>query len=177
VTENVESQQTQTDSVEALRQPIDRVELIELGHQVLESVATLDLDDAVRQEIDLSGVMNPNQISDGIFLSGIKGKVPMRDRHVYRSVDRRAVDDLIATGIVRGAYTATDGARSSTAGHSTFWSKGRSDVGHQFASPGHFIFETPIENTEKGWVKGNALTGIYAKDKDGVIHNILEQSQ
>src|SRR5690349_18503043 len=103
-------------------EPLTKEELRQLGHLVRVAMERDDLDEIVRQHEVETGVTNPNQHGKGLFIG--QGDVPMDDASVYRSVDARAVHDLAESGVVRGAYTATEGTRANTSSHATFWNNG-----------------------------------------------------
>lgn len=121
-----------------------------------------------------TGVENPNRHSKGLFIGDPADGVPMHENSAYRAVDIRAIVDLIDSGVVRGAYTATGGERSQTESHATHWSDGEEGRHHRFKSDGAFTIEAPKEALDAGWVTADQVTGIYTRGHDGRLVNLLE---
>lgn len=120
-----------------------------------------------------TGVENPNSHSKGLFIGDPEDGVPMHENSAYRTVDVRAIVDLIDSGVVRGAYTATGGERSQTESHTTHWSDGEEGRHHRFKSDGAFTIEAPKEVLDAGWVTVDKVTGIYTRGQDGRLVNLL----
>ena len=111
---------------EKLHEALSVQELRELGHLCAVAMERDDLDAVAAEHEATTGLQNPNKHSEGLFVG--EGDVPMSDSSVYRAVDARGVRDLAEAGVVRGAYTATEGSRANTSGHSTFWNNGKEGV-------------------------------------------------
>lgn len=123
-----------------------------------------------------TGVKNPNRHSQGFFIDAddpIDG-VPMHEQNAYRAVDVRAIVDLIDSGVVRGAYTATGGERAQTKSHATYWSDGEEGRHHRFKSDAAFTIEAPKEALDAGWVTADQVIGVYTRGKDGRLVNLLD---
>lgn len=120
----------------------------------------------------VTGKQNPNAAGNGLFIG--PGEVPMSGDSDYRNVDGRGIADLIDSGIVRGAFTATDGQRSSTEGHTVYWYKGEEGRKMNFSSPGHFIIEAPKTAVNAGWVKASDVRAIHVKDSDGRLLDLTK---
>lgn len=151
---------------EALR--IHDKELAHLGALVMEAAMRDDLGAAVEKHVQNTGVENPNVHGKGLFIG--KGEVPMSNENVYRSVTEPAVEDLGASGVVRGARTAGM-TQVNTSGHTTYWNNG--ETGKNTPLGQGMIIEAPRAEAETGWVTADKVTGIYAKDADGRVKNIL----
>lgn len=147
-------------------------ELRQLGHLCAQVMERDDLEEAAQHHIESTGVSNPNKHGKGLFVG--EGDVPMLDENVYRSVDIRAIDDLIESGVVRGAYTATEGKRASTKGHSTYWNNGEAGKKMTLGSSGHFVIEASRDAAENGWVKASDVRGIHTRDTSGELHDITK---
>src|SRR4051812_22720062 len=83
-------------------------QLYALGDLCLQAAVELDLESVTAAHIAMTGRDNPNEIAREFFVPGQAGPVMSAD-HAYRSVDVRAIEDLAESGIVRGAFTATNG--------------------------------------------------------------------
>ena len=148
-------------------------EIQELSND-LQATRGKDLVVRAEEQAARTGVENPNSHSKGLFIGDPEDGVPMHENSAYRTVDIRAIVDLIDTGVVRGAYTATGGERSQTESHTAHWSDGEEGRHHRFKSDGAFTIEAPKEALDAGWVTADKVTGIYTRGKDGRLVNLLE---
>ncbi len=139
-------------SPEQLHQPLTLEELRVIGDEVINASQLIDFKRVVDQHVAATGVENPNSVRPGLFVGKPEVGVPLSGDNAYRSIDRRALEDLAATGVVRGSFTATDGERANTKSHTAYWSLGKEGSTHGFATPGHAILEVPREHAESGWV-------------------------
>ncbi len=162
------------DNPEQLHKPLSKEELLIIGGEVLLAMQRTDLQDVSKEHIEKTGKTNPNSVSPGMFIGKPDISITTEDDKAYRSIDRRAIKDLAETGVVRGAYTATEGERANTKSNTTYWSAGSAGKEHGFASPGHLIVETPLDNPQSGWVTADKQSAIYARDHEGDVHNILK---
>lgn len=151
---------------EALR--IHDKELAHLGALVVEASLRDSLQSVAAEHAEMTGVENPNIHGKGLFIG--KGEVPMSDESVYRSVQEPAVEDLAASGVVRGARTAGAG-QINTSGHATYWNNG--EAGKSTPLGQGVIIEAPRSDAESGWVTADKVQGVYARDIDGHVKNIL----
>jgi hypothetical protein len=74
------------------------------------------------------------------------------------------------SGIVRGAKTAGAG-KGITSGHTTYWNQGETGKGSTLGQG--FVIEAPLDAAKEGWVTADQVTGIYTRDSDGSVKNIL----
>ncbi len=165
------SQPSAPERAEHLR-PLAVEDLQQLGHLCRIAMERDDLDQVALEHEQMTGKSNPNKLADGLFIG--QGDVPMSADNVYRSADVRAIQDLAEAGAVRGAYTATEGTRANTSGHSTYWNKGKDGRNMKMNTDAHFIIEASRDAAEKGWVKASDVKGIYAKDSTGELHDITK---
>lgn len=169
--ETLPSQPSVPERAEHLR-PLSTEALVQLGHVCRLAMERDDLDEVARQHEEITGTTNPNKLANGLFIG--EGQVPMSNDNVYRSVDRRAIDDFVVRGLVAGAKTATNGERGNTSGHATFWNKGIEGKNMKLNTDAHFIIEASRDAAEKGWVKATDVRGIYAKDSSGELQDITK---
>lgn len=145
--------------------PLTEADRRQLGNLVRIAMERDDLDAAVATQVETTGVTNPNVLHQGLFIG--EGELPMSEDKVYRSVDRRAIEDLAESGVVRGAFTATEGQRANTTGHSTHWNKGSEQHKLRFNTDAHVIIEANRKAAEQGWVKATDIHGVHARGADG----------
>lgn len=148
-------------------------EIQELSND-LQATRCKNLAACAEEQMTRTGVENPNSHSKGLFIGDPEDGVPMHENSAYRTVDIRAIVDLIDTGVVRGAYTATGGERSQTESHTAHWSDGEEGRHHRFKSDGAFTIEAPKEVLDAGWVTADKVTGVYTRGRDGRLVNLLE---
>ncbi|HWB39134.1 MAG TPA: hypothetical protein VG604_02715 [Candidatus Saccharimonadales bacterium] len=146
-------------------------QLLGLGTKCLEASQRDDLEAVAAAHAEKTGKDNPNSHRTGFFTG--EGELPMSADSVYRSVDVRGIEDLAESGVVRGAYTATDGERAQTSGHTTYWNPGNPDKKHPFKKEGAFIIEAPKEAADAGWVTADKVTAIHTKNEAGEIVDLL----
>lgn len=150
---------------------IHDVQLAHLAARVVEAAMRGDLVEVAKAHIERTGVDNPNSYGKNDFRIG-EPVVQERGDAVYRSVNERAIEDLGDSGIVRGAMSA--GKKANTSGHTTYWHRGEDDKGRTLGQG--FVIEAPLEAAQNGWVTADEVTGIYARDNDGSVKNILPKS-
>lgn len=115
---------------------------------------------------------NPNKIADpSIFPQQLPVGVHMKSENVYRSVQERAVDDLVETGVVRNAASAGYGGKH---GDRVWWSKGV-DGKHHTIQEGHVLYEAPHAIASERAIEHSDLLGVYKKDESGQVVNELEE--
>lgn len=153
-------------------QRINDVELAHLGALVVETSMRPDLDVVIKQQRAERGVENPNSVGSSGFFVG--GEVSMSDNNVYRQVGAEAVDDLAANGIVRNGATA-NGQEHPRWGDRVFWHPG--DGQKKIATGGRMIIEADKSAAQRGWVTADKVKGVYAKDVDGQIKNLLPNKE
>jgi len=152
------------------------IEIQELSND-LQATRDKDLAACAEEQTAHTGVENPNSHSKGLFIGDPADGVPMHENSAYRTVDVRAIVDLIDSGVVRGAYTATGGERSQTESHTTHWSDGEEGRRHRFKSDGAFTIEAPKKALDAGWVTADKVTGIYTRDQDRRLVNLLNAQE
>lgn len=156
----------------ASHESLSRETLQEVATAFREAAVRSDLDEVIDAHVSATGKLNPNAAGEGFFVG--LGELPMSGESDYRNVDERAIADLIDTGVVRGAFTATEGKRSNTEGHTVYWFRGEEGRKMCFTSPGHFIIEAPKAVVEAGWVKASDVRAIHAKDADGHLVDLTK---
>lgn len=113
---------------------------------------------------------NPNSIGEVVSLG--RGLETSPDK-VYRSVkDRRAIDDIRESGVVRNRESA--GLGRSRWGDRVFWSRGAEGKFHMI-SPSTFVIEAPLAVAEKRVVERGDITGVYTMNEKGEIVDIFAQ--
>jgi len=153
---------------------LTREELTEIGGLVIAAANRPDLEKVVEEHIELTSQVHTNMHRpDPFHLQPRENAIAQEVGKSYRSVDARGIYDLVDSGVVRGARTATGGQRSSTTGHSTYWSDATEGRHHNLASSTHLLIETPTKNLDK-WVTAKDVSAIYGKDNEGNVHNILQ---
>ncbi len=150
---------------------INDIEMAHLGGLTVQAGFREDLGAVSDQHVVSTGVENPNSIGSGFFVAG--GEISMSDESVYRQVGMDAVEDLAMSGIVRNRHTA-QGEQSHRWGDKVFWHAGDSDK--MMHTGGRAVIEADKAAAEAGWITADKVTGIYVKDSDGVIKNILPSS-
>ena len=156
----------QPDQNEVLR--IHDKEIAHLGALVTEAAMRQDLGVAAQLHAETTGVVSPNSFAPNILRVG-EQVVPESDGNVYRQVDANGVEDLAESGVVRGAYTA--GKRAKTSGHTTYWNAGETGKGSTLGQG--FVVEAGASDAAAGWVRADQVKGVYAKDSDGLVKNII----
>ncbi len=151
---------------EALR--IQDKELAHLGALVVEASLRGDLEQVASEHVSQTSVENPNSFAPNTLRIG-EQVVPESSDNVYRQVTEKGVEDLVLSGIVRGAKTA--GKPAKTSGHTTYWNAGETGKGSTLGQG--FVIEAPRSAAEAGWVTANKVQGVYTKDSDGVVKNII----
>lgn len=152
---------------EALR--IHDKEIAHLGALVTEAALRDDLEEVVASEhVERPGVQNPNDFAPNRLRIG-EQLIPESSENIYRMVTEDGVEDLAETGIVRGAFTA--GKRAKTTGHTAYWNKGEDGKGSTLGQG--FVIEAPQVAAEQGWITADKVTGVYTRDSDGHVKNII----
>lgn len=159
-------------SAEAFPQPQEneRIHDEQLAHMaalVIEAANRDDLPWAATEQAAATQLDNPNSAGSGFFVGH---DVTTRTGNVYRQVGTEAIDDLGQSGIVRNGATA-QGQPHRRWGHKVFWHQGKD--GKELGVGGRTIIEADGEAAAKGWVTADQVKGIYAKDTDGRVKNIL----
>lgn len=77
--------------------------------------------------------------------------------------------DLATSGVVRGARTA--GQQGKTTGHTTYWNAGETGKGSTLGQG--FVIEAPMQSVQQGWVTADKVRGVYARDTDGQVKNLM----
>lgn len=152
---------------ESLR--IQDKELAHLGALVIEAALRQDLEQVAAEHVERTGVENPNSHADNRLRVG-QGAVAESSDGVYRQIDQNGILDLAESGIVRGAYTA--GKRSKTSGHTTYWTNG--ETGKSSSLGQGFVLKSGRSDAEAGWVTADKVTGIYTRDADGQVKNLIK---
>lgn len=143
-------------------------ELAHLGALVMEAAMQPDLGQIAQEHIDKTGLVNPNSYAPNRLRIG-EQVVPESSENVYRQTTEEGIADLAVSGIVRGAKTA--GAQSKTNSHTTYWNAGEDGKGSTLGQG--FVIEAPMEAASQGWVTADKVTGVYARDSDGTVKNII----
>jgi hypothetical protein len=156
------------DPNEALR--IHDKELAHLGALVVEAAMRSDLEEVVTTHVVETGVENPNSYAPNMLRIG-QQVVPESGDSIYRQINENGVMDLAESGIVRGAKTA--GAEAKTNGHTTYWNQGEAGKGSTLGQG--LVIEAPVSEGAESWVTADKITGIYTKDSDGQVKNILPE--
>jgi hypothetical protein len=160
----------QPDPNEALR--IHDKELAHLGALVMEVAMGDDLQTVAAEHVVETGVENPNSFAPNMLRVG-EQVVPESSDKVYRMLTEAGVADLANSGIVRSAKTA--GQRSKTSGHTAYWNQG--ETGKSSSLGQGMVVEAPIEAAAEGWVTADKVTGVYSRDSDGQVKNILPENK
>lgn len=148
---------------------IHSVRLAHLAALVIEaSMRGDDLVAVAQSHVDRTGVAYPNSYAPNKLRVG-EQVVPENDNSVYRQVTERAIDDLIESGVVRGAKTAL--GEGKTSGDTVYWNRGEDGKGSTLGQG--FVIEAPVDAAAGGWVTAEQVQGIYARDDDGKVKNIL----
>lgn len=143
-------------------------ELAHLGALVMEAAMRTDLDTVVAVHTEETGTGQPNSYAPNRLRIG-EQEVAESGDNVYRMVDKAGADDLARSGVVRGARSA--GVASKTSGHTTYWTVGEDGKGSTLGQG--FVIEAPLEAAAEGWVTADKVRGVYARDSDGVVKNII----
>lgn len=157
---------------QVMNERIQDRELAYLGALVMEAAMRDDLNDVVEQHTAMTGEGNPNSVpadgTAGLIIGS--AEVPMTSDNVYRQVHDRAIEDLAKSGIVRNPVTAglKDGTRW---GHRVFWNVGEDGKNAQLG--GRVVIEADKNAARNSWVTADKVNGIYAKDSDGTVKNII----
>jgi hypothetical protein len=160
----------QPDPNEAIR--IHDKDLAHLGALVVEAAMRPDLEQVVTSHVAETGVENPNSFAPNKLRIG-EQVIPESTDNVYRQINEAGVMDLAESGVVRGAKTA--GAEAKTTGHTTYWNQGETGKGSTLGQG--LVIEAPIQAASEGWVTADKVTGVYAKDSDGQVKNILPENK
>lgn len=145
-------------------------ELAYLGALVTEAAMRSDLAGVAQAHAELTGTPNPNDIPKGRGMHIGSAEVPMSSEHAYRQVHTEAIGDLALSGVVRNPVTA--GVKEQTRwGHRVFWNNG--EAGKNTALGGRMVIEADKQAAHSGWVTADKVRGIYARDVDGQVKNIL----
>ena len=159
-----------------IRRVLTLEELDDIGGDLIRTIRREDLLNSVTEHKERTGVDNPNSHSRGLFFGeGPTDGVAMSEQNAYRSVDVRAIVDLIDSGVVRGAYTASGGEHAQTEGHTTHWSDGVEGIRHSFKAEGAFVIEASRDALDQGWVTADKLVGVWTRDQSGNTRNLLAQ--
>lgn len=121
----------------------------------------------VEHQENLEAIKNPNSV----FEWGMMPKntdVPTTSENVYRQVKTEAVDDLVASGIVRNAGSA--GGRVRKYGDRVYWTRGKDGEFHN-VQPDHVVLEAPFAIASSRIVAVEDLLGIHARNESGEIEN------
>lgn len=143
-------------------------EIAHLGALVMDAAMRPDLGTVAADHVERTGVSSPNSYAPNQLRIG-EQVVPESSENVYRQVTQAGVEDLADSGVVRGAYSA--GKRAKTSSHTTYWNTGEDGKGSTLGQG--FVIEAPKEAAENGWVTADQVTGVYAKDSDGQVKNII----
>lgn len=153
-----------------MEQRIHDKELAHLGALLVEASMRQDLAAVAEQHAAGTGVENPNTVgAEGFFVAG---EVPMLSENVYRQVHVAAVEDLASSGVVRNGATAA-GKQHARWGDRVFWNPG--DENKKINTGGRAIIEADKAAAQSGWVTADNVKGVYARDSDGAIKNIIPQ--
>jgi len=144
------------------------VRLAHLAALVVEASMRSDLAEVAKAHVASTGVENPNTYAPNRFRIG-EQVVPENSDSVYRQIQEPGIDDLAESGVVRGAKTA--GKPAKTEGHTVYWNNGETGKGSTLGQG--FVIEAPLKAAERGWVRADEVTGIYTRDSDGRVKNIL----
>lgn len=128
----------------------------------------MDLGGVAEQHVARTGVENPNSVGAGFFVAG--GEVPMSDNSVYRQVGTEAVEDLANSGVVRNGATA-QGESHPRWGDRVFWHSG--DSSKMMTAGGRAVIEADKAAADAGWVTAKDVKGVYARDSDGTVKNLI----
>lgn len=143
-------------------------ELAHMGALLAEASMRQDLSEVIDRHTVNTGTENPNSIgSSGFFVAG---EVPMSNESVYRQVGAEAIGDLALSGVIRNGATA-EGRPHPRWGDRVFWHPG--DNSKKIQTGGRFIIEADKNTAQNGWVTANRVSGVFAKDSDGIIKNIM----
>lgn len=148
---------------------INDVELARLGAMAVEASMRSDLILAGEQQAAVAGCDNPNSVGREAFLVGA-GEVPMSEANVYRQVGIEAVEDLGKSGVVRNGATA-QGEKHRRWGDKVFWHPGVNQK--SISTGGRVILEADKATAQSRWVTADKVKGIYARDSDGIVKNII----
>lgn len=150
----------------------ERVHNVRLAHLAALVVETSmrggDLVAVAQAHVSRTGVEYPNSYAPNKLRIGAQ-VVPERSDSVYRQVTERAVDDLAQSGVVRGAKTAL--GEGKTSGDTVYWNRGEDGKGSTLGQG--FVIEAPVDAAANGWVTADQVRGIYARDDDGIVKNVL----
>jgi len=147
---------------------IHDIRLAHLAALVVEASMRDDLVEVAKAHVARTRVENPNSYAPNRMRIG-EQVVPENDESVYRQIREEGIDDLAESGIVRGAKSA--GKRANTEGHTVYWNSGETGKGSTLGQG--FVIEAPISAAQSGWVGADKVTGIYTRDSDGNVKNIL----
>lgn len=118
--------------------------------------------------------INPNSIGEIVSL----GKDLLTDPDkVYRSVrDKKAIDDIKISGIVRNKQSQSEGLVKSRWGERVFWSKG-AEGKYQIVPQNGFVIEAPFSIAKERVVRQEDITAIYTKEENNEVIDILKQER
>jgi len=148
-------------------------ELAYLGALVIEAQRSSDLSAAVQKHVEQTGLQNPNTgpEQDGPGFSLASGEIPMNKESVYRQVHAAAIGDLAVSGVVRNGNTAR-GEKNRRWGDRVFWDSGAD--GAKAMLGGRTVIEANKDAARSGWVTAKEVTGVFAKDSDGIVKNLIK---
>lgn len=114
---------------------------------------------------------NPNNIGELLSFSRDIETFP---ENVYRSLrDRAAIDDLIASGVVRNKQSAGLSEKNRW-GENVYWSRGGEGKYHN-VQPGGYVLVASYNTAADRQITIDDLTAVYHKTEDGEIRDILEE--
>lgn len=118
--------------------------------------------------------INPNSIGEIVSLG--KDLLTNPDK-VYRSVrDKKAIDDIKISGIVRNKQSQSEGLVKSRWGERVFWSQGAEGKYHVVQQNG-FVIEAPLSVAKERVVTQEDITAIYTKKENNEVIDILKQEK
>ncbi len=121
------------------------------------------------EDLEQEKAPNPNKIGEVMSISRDVETFPNR---VYRSVsDKAAIDDLVASGVVRNKQSA--GLGESRWGENVYWSRGGEGKYH-IVQQGGYVIEAPYNIASERQVTIDDLTAIYHKDERAEVKDVLE---
>ena len=123
-----------------------------------------------QEDFEGTEIYNPNNIGELLSLSK---DIETFSHKVYRSVrDRAAIEDLIASGVVRNKQSAGVGGKSRW-GDKVFWSRGEEDKYHNLQQDG-YVIEAPYSIANQRQVTIDDISAVYHRGEDGEIIEILD---
>lgn len=123
------------------------------------------------EDLEQEKAPNPNNIGE---LMSVSKDVETFSNRVYRSLrDRAAIDDLIASGIVRSKQSAGV-VETSRRGEKVYWSRGGEGKYH-VVQTGGYVLEAPYNLASERQITIDDITAIYYKNEAGEVTDILEE--